>query len=44
MREFMKRLAAERIGGERPSAPRALGAAMFVGAAAGALTYRVLRQ
>jgi hypothetical protein len=41
---FVKRVAADRIGGERPGAPRALGAAMAVGAAAAVLTYRVLRH
>jgi hypothetical protein len=44
MSDFVKRIAAERIGGERPGAPRALGAAVAVGAAAAALTYRVLRH
>jgi len=44
MGDFTKRIAAERIGGYRPSAPRALGAAVVVGAAAAAVTYRVLRH
>jgi hypothetical protein len=41
---FVKRVAADRMGGERPGAPRALGAAVAVGAAAAVLTYRVLRH
>jgi hypothetical protein len=44
MSDFVKRVAADRIGGERPGAPRALGAAVAVGAAAAVLTYRVLRH
>jgi homoserine kinase len=44
MGDFVKRNAADRLGGERPGAPRALGAAVVVGAAAAVLTYRVLRQ
>jgi hypothetical protein len=44
MSDFVKRIAAERISGERPGAPRALGAAIAVGAAAAVLTYRVLRH
>jgi hypothetical protein len=44
MSDFLKRVAADRIGGDRPSAPRALGAAAVVGAAAAALTYRLLRK
>ncbi len=34
----------ERMGGNRPSAPRAIGAAMVVGAAASAGTYKLLRH
>ena len=44
MRDFMKRVAADRIGGDRPSSPRALLAASAAGAAAAVLTYRVLRS
>jgi hypothetical protein len=44
MSDFVKRIAADRISGERPGAPRALGAAIAVGAAAAVVTYRVLRQ
>jgi hypothetical protein len=44
MSDFMKRIAADRIGGERPGAPRALSAAFVVGTAAAVLTYRVLRH
>jgi hypothetical protein len=34
----------ERVGGKRPSAPRAIGAAVAVGGAAAALTYKLLRH
>lgn len=34
----------ERMGGNRPSAPRAIGAAMTVGTAAAAITYKLLRH
>lgn len=44
MRDFMKRVAAQRIGGDRPSPPRALLAASAAGTAAAVLTYRVLRS
>jgi hypothetical protein len=42
--DFLKRVTAERVAGKRPSSPRALGAALLVGAAAAAITYRLLRQ
>ena len=41
---FVKRVAAERIGGKRPSPPRAAGTALMVGATAAVLTYRLLRR
>lgn len=44
MSDFLKRVTAERIGGDRPSPPRALGAALVVGVAAAAMTYRLLRH
>jgi hypothetical protein len=44
MKEFMGRVAADRMGGKKPGAPRALGAAIVVGAATGVATYRLLRQ
>jgi hypothetical protein len=44
MRGFVKRVAAERLGGGRPSPPRAMLAASVAGAAAAALTYRALRS
>lgn len=44
MGDFVKRTVADRIGGERPSAPKALGVAIVVGVAAAALTYRLLRS
>ena len=44
MSDFLKRVASDRIAGKRPAAPRALGAALAVGAAATAITYRLLRH
>jgi hypothetical protein len=44
MAGFLKRVGIERILGERPSPPRALGAAAVVGATAAAITYRLLRH
>ena len=44
MGDFLKRIAADRIGGERPGAPRALGAAVLAGTSAAVITYRLLRQ
>ncbi len=44
MSGFLTRVVADRVGGKRPAPPRAIGAAVAVGTAAGALTYRVLRH
>jgi hypothetical protein len=44
MRNLLKRVAAERMSGGRPSSPRALLAASAAGGAAAVLTYRVLRS
>ena len=44
MKEFIKRVAAERATGSRPSPVRAVLAAGAVGAAAAGITYRLLRQ
>lgn len=44
MAGFLSRVAGERISGKRPSPPRAIGAAIVVGAVAGTLTYRLLRH
>ena len=44
MTGFVKRVAAERIAGNRPSPARAVAAAAAVGAAAAAITYRLLRR
>jgi hypothetical protein len=44
MREFIKRVATDRITGDRPAAPRALGAAVVAGTVIGVLTYRLLRR
>jgi hypothetical protein len=44
MAGFLKRVAADRIAGGRPGAPRALGAAVVVGATAAVVTFRLLRR
>jgi hypothetical protein len=44
MRDFIKRVAADRISGERLAAPRALGAAAVVGTAGAVITYKLLRK
>jgi hypothetical protein len=44
MGDFLKKVAADRMTGERPSPPRALGAALAAGAAAAVITYRLLRH
>lgn len=41
---FIKRVTAERLGGDRPGAPRAFGAAAVVGTATAVLTYKLLRK
>jgi hypothetical protein len=43
MAGLLKRVAAERVSGERPGAGRALIAAVAAGAAAAGVTYRLLR-
>jgi hypothetical protein len=44
MRDFIKKVTADRVGGERPAAPRALGAAAVVGTAGAVITYKLLRK
>ena len=44
MNDFMKRVTADRLGGEKPAPPRALGAALVVGTAGAVITYKVLRK
>jgi hypothetical protein len=44
MSGFVTRVLADRVGGQRPAPPRAIGAAVLVGTTAGALTYRLLRH
>jgi len=44
MSDFIRRVTAERLGGDRPGAPRALGAAAMVGTATAVLTYKLLRK
>ena len=41
---FLNRVVTDRIGGKRPSPPRAIGAAIAVGATAATITYRLLRH
>jgi hypothetical protein len=42
--QMVKRVLADRIGGTRPSVPRAIAAAAAVGAAAAGITYKLLRS
>jgi hypothetical protein len=44
MREFIKKVTADRIGGNKPGAPRAIGAAAMVGTAGAVITYKLLRK
>jgi len=44
MRDFIKRIAADRVSGDRPAPPRALGAAAIVGTAGAVITYKLLRK
>jgi len=44
MNDFIKRVTADRLSGDRPGAPRALGAALVVGTAGAVITYRLLRR
>jgi hypothetical protein len=44
MNDFIKRVTADRLGGERPAPPRALGAAAMVGTVTAVLTYKLLRR
>lgn len=44
MRNFIARVTADRMSGEKPAATRALGAAAVVGTAGAVITYRLLRK
>jgi hypothetical protein len=44
MSALLARVAKERMSGSKPSAPRAMGAALAAGTTVAALTYRVLRR
>lgn len=44
MSKLLSHAVMQRVSGERPSSPRALGAAFVVGGAAATITYRVLRH
>jgi hypothetical protein len=44
MSDLIKRVTAERLSGDRPAAPRALGAAAVVGTVGAVVTYKLLRK
>jgi hypothetical protein len=44
MSDLIKRVTAEKLTGERPAAPRALGAAAVVGTVGAVVTYKLLRK
>ena len=44
MKDFITRVTADRISGDRPGAPRALGAAAVVGTVGAVLAYKLLRK
>ena len=44
MSGFIARVTTDRIGGDRPGAPRALGAAAVVGTVGAVLAYKLLRK
>jgi hypothetical protein len=44
MSDLLKRVTAERLTGERPAAPRALGAAAVVGTVGAMIAYKLLRK
>jgi hypothetical protein len=44
MNDLLKRVTADRLSGERPAAPRALGAAAVVGTVGAVVTYKLLRK
>jgi hypothetical protein len=44
MNDLIKRVTADRLSGERPAAPRALGAAAIVGTVGAVVTYKLLRK
>jgi hypothetical protein len=44
MNDFIKRVTADRLGGDRPAPPRAIGAAAVVGTVGAVITYKLLRK
>ena len=44
MNDFIKRVTADRLSGDRPAPPRAIGAAAVVGTVGAAITYKLLRK
>jgi hypothetical protein len=44
MNDFIKRVTADRLSGDRPAPPRAIGAAAVVGTVGTVITYKLLRK
>ncbi len=44
MSDFIKRVTADRLSGDRPAPPRAIGAAAVVGTVGAVITYKLLRK
>jgi hypothetical protein len=44
MNDFIKRVTADRLSGDRPAPPRAIGAAAVVGTVGAIVTYKLLRK
>jgi hypothetical protein len=44
MNDFIKRVTADRLSGDRPAPPRAIGAAAVVGTVGAVVTYKLLRK
>jgi hypothetical protein len=44
MNDFIKRVTADRLSGDRPAPPRAIGAAAVVGTVGAVITYKLLRK
>jgi hypothetical protein len=44
MKDFIKSVTADRLSGDRPAPPRAIGAAAIVGTVSAVITYKLLRK
>jgi|tagenome__1003787_1003787.scaffolds.fasta_scaffold11688046_1 hypothetical protein len=44
MNDFIKRVTTDRLSGDRPAPPRAIGAAAVVGTVGAIVTYKLLRK